>query len=66
MLPMKKYNNKLQQALSISSTILGSVLFCLIVGYILYQKLNNLFWLLFFALLGVIIGLYEAFKQLNK
>ena len=63
---MKKYNNKLQQALSISSTILGSVLFCLIVGYILYQKLNNLFWLLFFALLGVIIGLYEAFKQINK
>ena len=63
---MKKYNNKLQQALSISSTILGSVLFCLIVGYILYQKLNNLFWLLFFALLGIIIGLYEAFKQINK
>jgi len=63
---MKKYNNKLQQALSISSTILGSVLFCLTVGYILYQKFNNLFWLLFFALLGIIIGLYEAFKQINK
>jgi len=63
---MKKYNNKLQQALSVSSTILGSVLLCLTVGYILYQKFNNLFWLLFFALLGIIVGLYEAFKQINK
>tara|TARA_Y100000590_G_scaffold414881_1_gene512138 strand:+ start:751 stop:942 length:192 start_codon:yes stop_codon:yes gene_type:complete len=63
---MSKYNKNLQKALSISSTILGSVLFCLIVGYILYQKSNNLFWLLFFALLGIMVGLYESFKQINK
>ena len=63
---MKKYNKSLYKALSISSTILGSLMFCILIGYIIYQKTNNKIWFLFLAFIGIIIGLYEAFKQMNK
>ena len=66
MLPMNKYNKNLQKALSISSTILGALLLFSGLGYFLYKKMDNEIWIIALPLIGVLVGLYEAYKQINK
>tara|TARA_Y100001970_G_C13898048_1_gene682123 strand:- start:145 stop:336 length:192 start_codon:yes stop_codon:yes gene_type:complete len=63
---MKKYNYKLQQALSISSTVIGSLLFCGIIGYFLKIKFANILWLVIFLIIGAVVGLYELYKYVKK
>jgi len=62
---MSKYNRSLQKALSISSTILGSLVLMGGVGYFLSKKFNNDLWLLL-IILGAVIGLYELYKQIRR
>ena len=66
MLPMKKSNQNLQKAISVSYTLVGSILLFGGVGYILNNKLNNKFWLISGLVFGSVIGLYELYKQINK
>ena len=63
---MNKFNKNLQKAISISSTILGSILLFGIIGFFLKNKFDNLIWLIVCLILGSIIGLYEMYKQINK
>ena len=61
---MNKYNKNLQKALSVSSTIIGALLLFTGLGYFLYKKMDNEIWLISLSLIGVIVGLYEAYKQI--
>ena len=63
---MKKSNQNLQKAISVSYTLVGSILLFGGVGYILNNKLNNKFWLIGGLVFGSVIGLYELYKQINK
>ena len=63
---MNEYNKTLQKALSISSTLIGSLLFCGIIGYLLKIKFGNVLWLVVFLIIGTIVGLYELYKQIKK
>ncbi len=63
---MNKFNKNLQKAISISSTILGSILLFGIIGFFLKNKFDNLLWLIVCLILGAVIGLYEMYKQINK
>ena len=63
---MNKFNKNLQKAISVSSTILGSILLFGIIGFFLKNKFDNPVWLIVFLILGSMIGLYEMYKQINK
>jgi len=63
---MNKFNKNLQKAISISSTILGSILLFGIIGFFLKNKFDNQGWLIVCLIFGSIIGLYEMYKQINK
>jgi len=63
---MNKFNKNLQKAISISSTILGSILLFGIIGFFLKNKFDNQRWLIVCLIFGSIIGLYEMYKQINK
>ena len=62
---MNQYSKTLQKALSISSTLIGSLLFCGIIGYLLKIKFGNVLWLVVFLIIGAIVGLYELYKQIK-
>ena len=63
---MNRHNKTLQKALSVSSTLIGSLLFCGFIGYFLKNQYDNFLWLVVFLILGAIIGLYELYKQINS
>jgi F0F1-type ATP synthase assembly protein I len=63
---MNKLNKNLQKAVSISSTILGSILLFGIIGYFLKNRFDNSVLLRVCLILGAIVGLYELYKQINK
>lgn len=63
---MNKFNKNLQKAISISSTILGSILLFGTIGFFLKNKFDNPVWLIVCLIFGSIIGLYEMYKQINK
>ena len=62
---MNQYSKTLQKALSISSTLISSLLFCGIIGYLLKIKFGNVLWLVVFLIIGAIVGLYELYKQIK-
>ena len=62
---MNQYRKTLQKALSISSTLKGSLLFCGIIGYLLKIKFENVLWLVVSLIIGAIVGLYELYKQIK-
>tara|TARA_B100000579_G_scaffold56823_1_gene40517 strand:- start:637 stop:828 length:192 start_codon:yes stop_codon:yes gene_type:complete len=62
---MNQYSKTLQKALSTSSTLIGSLLFCGIIGYLLKIKFENVLWLVVFLVIGAIVGLYELYKQIK-
>ena len=66
MLQMNKLNQTLQKAISISSTILGSLFFFGLIGYFLSKKFDNELWLIYLLIIGAFIGLYELYKQIKK
>jgi len=63
---MNKFNRNLQKSLSASSTLIGSLLLFGVLGYYLTEKFNNQLYLIFFLILGALIGLYDLYKQINK
>jgi F0F1-type ATP synthase assembly protein I len=63
---MNKLNKNLQKAVSISSTILGSILLFGIIGYFLKNRFDNSILLIVCLISGTIVGLYELYKQINK
>tara|TARA_B110000263_G_scaffold221953_1_gene210740 strand:- start:1537 stop:1728 length:192 start_codon:yes stop_codon:yes gene_type:complete len=63
---MNKLNKNLQKAVSISSTILGSILLFGIIGYFLKNRFDNSILLIVCLISGAIVGLYELYKQINK
>jgi len=63
---MNKLNKNLQKAVSVSSTILGSILLFGIIGYFLKNRFDSPALLTASLILGAIVGLYELYKQINK
>ena len=54
-----------QKAISASYTLLGAILVLGGVGYFLFQKYNNISWLITFLILGVVVGMYELYKHIK-
>ena len=63
---MNKLNKNLHKAITISSSLMGSIFFFGGIGYLLSQKLNNSNWFIILLILGALIGLYESYKQITK
>ncbi len=62
---MRKPNTNLQKAMSAGYTLLGSLLVLGGIGYYFSNKYNNILWLIGLSLLGIIVGMYELYKQMK-
>ena len=62
---MRKPDQNLQKAMSAGYTLLGSLLVLGGIGYYFSNKYNNIIWLIGLSLLGVIVGMYELYKQMK-
>lgn len=62
---MNKFNKHLQKAVSVSSTLLGSIILFGIIGFFLKNKFDNTIWFVACLILGSIVGLYELYKQIK-
>ena len=63
---MQKPDTNLQKAMSAAYTLLGAVLVLGGLGYYLSNKYNNMFvWVITLSLLGLIVGMYELYKQMK-
>ena len=62
---MQKPDTNLQKAMSVAYTLLGSVLVLGGIGYYLSNKYNNMIWLIILSILGVVVGMYELYKQIK-
>ena len=62
---MQKPDTNLQKAISVAYTLLGSVLVLGGIGYYLSNKYNNMIWLIILSFLGVVVGMYELYKQIK-
>ena len=61
-----KLPKNFQKNISAAYTLLGSIIGLGGIGYWLSIKYNNKFLFIFLLLLGVIAGMYELYKQMNK
>ena len=62
---MRKPDTNLQKAMSASYTLLGSILILGGIGYYCSNKYNNILWLISLLILGLIVGMYELYKQMK-
>ena len=62
---MPKPDTNFQKAMSAAYTLLGSILVLSGLGYYLSHKYNNIAWLIIFSILGIIVGMYELYKQIK-
>ena len=62
---MRKPDKNLQKAMSAGYTLLGSILVLGGVGYYLSNKYDNIVWLIGLLILGLIVGMYELYKQMR-
>tara|TARA_B100001250_G_C19782132_1_gene782339 strand:+ start:939 stop:1127 length:189 start_codon:yes stop_codon:yes gene_type:complete len=62
---MPKPDTNFQKAMSAAYTLLGSVLVLGGIGYYLSNQYNNILWFIIFAILGIIVGMYELYKQIK-
>ena len=62
---MRKPDKNLQKAMSAGYTMLGSLLVLGGIGYYLSNQYNNMLWLIGLLILGVIVGMYELYKQMK-
>ena len=62
---MQEPDTNFQKAISVAYTLLGSVLVLGGIGYYLSTKYNNMIWLITLSILGVVIGMYELYKQIK-
>ena len=62
---MRKPDTNLQKAMSAAYTLLGSVLVLGGIGYYFSNKYSNILWFISLSMVGVIIGMYELYKQMR-
>ena len=62
---MQKPDTNLQKAMSAAYTLLGAVLVLGGLGFYLSNKYNNVVWVITLSLLGLIVGMYELYKQMK-
>ncbi len=62
---MQKPDFKFQKSMSAAYTLLGSILALGGIGYYLHHKYNNIIWFLSFLFIGIIVGMYELYKQIK-
>ena len=62
---MREPDTNLQKAMSAAYTLLGAVLVLGGLGYYLSNKYNNIAWVIALSILGVIVGMYELYKQMK-
>tara|TARA_X000000368_G_scaffold408804_1_gene389905 strand:- start:277 stop:465 length:189 start_codon:yes stop_codon:yes gene_type:complete len=62
---MPKPDTNFQKAMSAAYTLLGSVLVLSGIGYYLSNQYSNILWFIIFAILGIIVGMYELYKQIK-
>ena len=62
---MREPDTNLQKAMSGAYTLLGAVLVLGGTGYYLSNKYNNILWLISLSILGLIVGMYELYKQIK-
>ena len=60
---MNKPDTNLQKAMAAGYTLLGSILVLGGIGYYLFNKYDNIFWFIGLFILGLIVGMYELYKQ---
>ena len=62
---MRKPDTNLQKAMSAAYTLLGSILVLGGIGYYFSNKYSNILWFISLSMVGVIIGMYELYKQMR-
>ena len=62
---MQKPDFKFQKSMSAAYTLLGAILILGGIGYYYFMKYDNIIWLLSFLLAGIIVGMYELYKQIK-
>ena len=62
---MREPDTNLQKAMSAAYTLLGSLLVLGGIGYYLSNKYSNILWFISLAVVGLIIGMYELYKQMR-
>ena len=55
----------LQKAVSAGSAMTGALVVCGGVGYYIFLKTNNKYYLIGGLILGAIVGMYEIYKQIR-
>ena len=61
-----KLPENFQKNISAAYTLLGAIVGLGSLGYWLSMKYKNKFLFIFLLILGVIIGMYELYKQMKK
>tara|TARA_Y100000996_G_scaffold389066_1_gene349170 strand:+ start:789 stop:944 length:156 start_codon:yes stop_codon:yes gene_type:complete len=51
--------------MSAGYTLLGSILVLGGIGYYLFNKYNNILWLIVMLIIGIVVGMYELYKQIK-
>jgi len=62
---MQEPDTNFQKAISVAYTLLGSVLVLGGIGYYLSTKYNNMIWLIALSIVGIVVGMYELYKQIK-
>ena len=60
-----KPDKNFQRSMSAAYTLLGSLLVLGGIGYYFFNKYNNISWLIGFLVVGIIVGMYELYKQIK-
>ena len=62
---MQKPDRNFQKAMSAGYTLLGSILTLGGIGYYLFNKYDNILWLIVMLIVGIVVGMYELYKQIQ-
>ena len=62
---MQEPNRNFQKAMTAAYALLGSILGLGGLGYYLFIQYDNILWFIGLLLFGVIIGMYELYKQIK-
>jgi len=62
---VQKPDRNFQRSMSAGYTLLGSILVLGGIGYYLFNKYNNILWLIVMLIIGIVVGMYELYKQIK-
>tara|TARA_Y100000996_G_scaffold394779_1_gene359408 strand:+ start:174 stop:362 length:189 start_codon:yes stop_codon:yes gene_type:complete len=62
---VQKPDRNFQKAMSAGYTLLGSILALGGIGYYLFNKYDNILWLIAMLIIGIVVGMYELYKQIK-